>query len=925
MALVHPVIEPQIALRACKGRFFGIEQEWLAALYSNRIVFTPLEKLPFPEPSQPAQVDEDEILEEVSIGIPQPPMTLGDAEGEVLPNTGGVFFAIGRNRDMLVMQFNTCLVTLSINTVTLSLELQGLWGLPKAKEAPTLHDKVSQVQSRVQGAASLVSIAENTSISAPPIQGSRSSASGGRSGLTLDSQLPPPKASPYGTSIFLVCRNKYHVHVLLILSSYGKELIRSEFECLDILTYGWISEEMVYFVYMNQNFHKKFQVMRLANKAKATGLFGMGKKAIKPSLLYDMNIPIAPDFRASIPETCSGPDLVFKDCVLLGTKNGGYVRVNFQSGTWEPVFNAKGVVGAVSLGESAVIVQTNSQLSQDASAIATSQFNYSLVSNGIVHALRAEAEVGNALASKHEIDGDNRFALKLLNIGDGYILDYKRRPFRLYRYRSNPTGKITLADTLPAPGSPNSKVSKDFLVKSEQALYMRNPNGDDNSIHKIVDRDTVLDITLDRFGLIELERRDVKSFYASFTSVNGMSPKINILEESHSKLNRMKYKVMFDFAAEFGGKYARWHLLKTKAIHRNILLVALSSKKESFISQKIGQPDAEVYDWALLMLVFVGSTYKRDPIPPKGVVLLESKYPELPPSLLPNAQSPNKFVFYIYDARHGGFSRKFSLTADNTGEYKFEEMKDHAPIALDRCEGATVFADIHGSLDNLYMAGTYSGSERVANVLVIESPARLSDGTTIVLGGSDPFRTTIWNFDSDGVAFREFRARDIHPSKIAHHQRYEQIIKNYQKRREQFTDVDLSPDFLVKHFVEVSSNSEFRALPEIGALVCRGIGYGVDAEVYIKTPDDGVYAVFRLQNEKLHQSLMKLHRTILERRVGSWLTEELKGPWLERCQSSSMITGSAFGAYWKLSPEEQEELCTIAGVDSQLIKKLRPP
>lgn len=925
MSLVQPLIEPQIALRACRGRFFGIEQEWIAALYSNRIVFTPVSKLPFTESFQPDQVDEDEVSDEVSIGIPQPPMTLGDEGGEAIPNVGGVFFAIGRNRDMLVMQFGTCLVTLSINTVALSLELQGIWGLPKAKEAPSLHDKVSQVHSRVQGAASLVSLAESTSISAAPNNGSPSFVNGGRSGLTLSSHLPLPKASPDGSSIFVVCRNKYHVHILLILSSYGKELMKSEFECLDILTFGWISNEMVYFVYMNQKFHKKFQVMRLANKTKATGLFGMGKKAIKPSLIPDMNIPIALDFRASLSETSSGPDLVFSDCVLLGTKTGGYLRVNYRSGTWEPVFNAKSVVGAVSLGDLAVIVQTNTQLANDASAIAMSQFSYSLVSNGTVHALRAQPEVGNSLASKHDIDGDKRFALKLLSIGNGFILDYKRRPFRLYRYKSNPTGRIVLADTLPVPAFHNSKASKEFLVKTEQALYMRNPNGDDNSIHKIVDRETVLDITLDRPGLVELERRDAKSLYASFTSVDKMSPEIDVLEESHSKLNRMKYKAKFDFATEFNGKYAHWYLLKTKAIHRNILLVALSSKKESLISQKVGQPDAEEYDWALVLLVFVGSTYKRDPIPPKGFVLLESKYPELPPPLLPTPDSSDKFVFFLYDARHGGFSRIFSLTADNKGDYEVQEIKEHRPIALDRSEGVTVFADIHGSLENLYMAGTYSETEKIANVLLIESSARLTDGKTIVLSGPDPFRTTIWNFDSDGVAFREFRACDIHPSKTSHHQKYEQVIKNYQKRRELFTGIDLSPDFSVKHFVEVSSNSEFRALPEVGALVCRGIGYGVDAEVYIKTPDDGVYAVFRLQNKKLHESLAKLERTILERRVGSWLTEELKTRWLERCQNSSMITGSAFGAYWQLSDEEQEELCTIAGVDSQLIKKLRPP
>jgi len=928
-----------MALQACTGHFLGGDDRYIALLYSDRVVFRLLDE----ETNLPA-----ENSEEIVISIPQPQMMLGGTDNEELPNLGNVFFSVGRNRDMLALQFRSALVFLSVNSVDRLLELQGCWGLPKTdkmQKTPSSASLAAYVEhphmpkmrrpqlghrpSSSSGIQTLTSIADDVQkLSLPqslsPGGSGDSPRSNKASGLGLSSEFAPPEVSPDGTQVFVVTRTKYGTIRLLVLSAFGQELIKMEVEYINVLTQGWITDDVVFIVYLNQNFHKKFQTFRLRNKLKQTGLFGMGRKAVKPSFSAEINVPLAVDFLPSIKGLCGGPNLVFKEYVLLGTKSGGYVRVNHRSSSWEPVLNAKNVIGAVIIDGVAVVVQSDSVRPKP------ELLTFATISESTVHALKVDAMVRKCLCSTHSISGDTRIILGLLHLGNGVVLDYKRLPFHAYKFsRGRVAVPLTILpwkgqDFVLNPGdiTESAKLTHDFLVKTELSLFTRDANGDDTQFAKIMGRETVYTVPAGRAGLLKLVYRDVKSVYAVFTN----PVEVRVLDESHSKPAKMRTKASYVFP----DPYCDWEVSKIIRVSRNILLLVMTQGSQ----------------WGIFVVSFVNSTHKTNPTPPQVSLVLPSQENESPPSPLQSPGNAFKYVIQVYNPSISAFSRQFNLYLSSSGQFRLERTEVRVvPSLMDENEHLSFFTEFDGPLDGMYLAGITNSDRpspspspqpspglhtplmvadaKISHVLAVESPSAV-DGTAIVLPNKEYHKSCVWIFDSDGAAFREFTVQDIPDIRKSRLRHYEQILRAHQSVPNAHS-YQLSPDFQKKQFLENSRNNFFRPLPEMDAVVTRGIGAGLDAEVYLKTPDNGVYAIFRIQNKKLLESLQALEQAVLERVVAVWLPEELKKPWLADFQGSNMVSGSAFAAFWRLDDSWKARLCKDAGVDFEFVRKIRPP
>ncbi|GMM53046.1 hypothetical protein DASB73_040090 [Starmerella bacillaris] len=918
MSLVYPIASPQCALRACAGHFVAFNQNHVALLYSDRVVFREL-------------VDATLMEESTCIYIPRPEMTIGDSDRYVAPNLGGAFFAVGRTKDMIAMQVGSALMFLSLNLVSGTFELQGSWGVPKDKS----NNLIRPVSAR---SISSLTLSE-------PVTGSSSSI---KSKIGMRAGMPLPQPSPDGTHVFLATRGKGGHAVLVLLSCYGDELIRLDTDYAEIMTLGWITDDLVYFVYTNGRFHKKFQVCRLKNKMRQTGLFGMGRKsAVRPSMSYEINILLAADFQSSVMDTCGGTDLVFSDHVLLATKGGTYVRVNHRNGAWEPVLNIRNVVGALCMGTYGVVIQNS--IGHAVPHHAT-QLSYSVASGGgSFKAVKCDLAVSACLASTHDIDGMNRYVLKLLRLNDTQILDFKRQPMRVYQVSQKNSQYIEIADDLEVPPV-TTKSSVDFLVKTDQALYTRDPNGDDDSIRKIVDRKVLVDIVFDRPGLVKVAKRDSRSLYAVFNGVNFEKqqhpPEIKVVEESHRNCN-LKTKALYRFTDLQG-----WYILSVVPLHNDTVLVGLSSEKVIASMTHMDEFTAKEYGvkWALYLVSFVGSIGKQTraarlaqqsgqapPLqitPPRAYLLMKSAVPDVMPIPLRLPGLPSRepetskcYSLSVYNTTSKGFSEQKVLTVRANGEYDLRSTSlDHPfPYVLQQDMQATFFTDYRDPLNSVFLAGIWPDSQRnIKDVLLVESP-EASDGSCVMIYNPDVQKTAIWLFDSNGTEFRELtvcdKTNDLNIN-LNHHQ---QQLRATAAPSSLYVTYEISPQFTRKFFKESCSNNRFRPLPELQALVCQGAGFGTDAEAYIKTPDCGIYAIFRIQNKKLLEMLKRLMCVVLENRIGNWLPDSIKTAWLSDMLATDMIAGNTFLAFYELDESEQLELCKDADVDIDVMRKVRPP
>lgn len=964
MSLVHPILSPKMALRATRGRFLGPEtNECVALLFSDRIAFYILENM--------ENMGDDSCIvrpPHLEITIPQPPMTMGDPEREILPNIGGLFFTVGRNRDMLAIQYDNLLTIVSVNYVDQLLQLQGVWGLPKPKEHSA---SPRHTLAKAASAANLSTMVDSTSLTQ-------------LSGLSLQSSLPPPKPSPDGSQIFLVSRHKSGDLTLLVLDCFGKESIKHEVDYLNVLTLGWLSDDVVYFVYLNSKFHKKFQTLRLGSKLKQSGFLGIGgRKMTKNAFQPECHITIAPDFVPAVPDLKGCQNLVFKDYVFLGTRDGGYIRVNYKgTGSWEVVQNAKNAIGCMQLEDSALLIHrviknpTRSGLAPpgpsdsaqfNVTPSSANQFAYSLVRDGTVHAIRGDPQVGACLSSKHNINGDMRFQIKLLSLGNGLMLDYKRYPMRVYKLNYQPTLRINVLPSkedeafLPLV---SSKEAADFLVKTGTALYTRDVNGDDNYITKIVSGE-LLRIPLNRPGLIKIMRRDAKSLWAIFShnatgtatpsgshvvpagAATSYPPEIRILEESNKSITKLRVKAQFQFGntkdmfkTQANNNFSHWHFNRLIPIHKNVIIVGLSSNRLS--SRPSWEEDVKQFDrysdmfqnkttdWALFLVSFVGSTSKSNPVPPKAQLLLRGTTPDIAPQPLPCPGTPNQYYMQVFNAQTSTVTSAKKLTVNSAGEFKIaSDTSKVFPYALSQTLSSTFFTDINQTLDGIFLVGKITSNEEgtvhsVQNILNVDSVDATS-GSSLLIDGKSFDQTAIWCFDSNGAQFREFGFREVPENRKAMLYRQEQVLTNLCKTTASLANFKVHPLFRAQYFTQSYAAKQFRPLPELKALVCQGVGYGVDAEAYIKTPDNGYFAMFRMQNRKLIETLSRLRNTILSKRVGSWLPTEVKDAWMESQQQSNMISGTVFSAYWRLEPEVQLELCEEAGVPHDLLEKVRPP
>lgn len=967
MSLVHPIVAPQIALRATRGRFLGTEaNECVALLFSDRIALYLLEDM--------GSIEDDSLIvrpPHLELTIPQPPMTMGDPEREILPNIGGLFFTVGRNRDMLAMQYDNLLTIVSVNHVDQLLQLQGVWGLPKQKD----HNiSPRHTLAKAASAANLSTMVENTSLASQP------------SGLSLQSSLPPPKPSPDGSQIFLVSRHKSGDLMLIVLDCFGKESIKHDVDYLNVLTLGWLSDDVIYFVYLNRKFHKKFQTLRLGSKLKQSGFLGIGgRKMTKNAFLPECHVTIAADFVSAVPDLKGCQNLVFKDYVFLGTRDGGYIRVNYKgTGTWEVVQNAKNAIGCMQLDDSALLIHrvvknppanraglappsSPDVGSTSVTPTSANQFCYSLVRDGTVHAIRGDPQVGACLSSKHNINGDYRFQIKLLSLGKGLMLDYKRYPMRVYKLTYQPTIRINVLPSkedvafLPLV---SSKEAADFLVKTATAIYTRDINGDDNYISKIISGEHMR-IPLNRPGLVKIMRRDAKSLWAIFShsaigtatpsgahvvpagAATSYPPEIRILEESSKTVTKLRVKAQFQFGTtkdmfktQANNNFSHWYFNRLIPVHKNVIIVGLSSNR--FSTKPTWEEDVKQFDrysdmfadknsdWALFLVSFVGSTSKSNPVPPKAQLILRGATPDIAPQPLPCPGTPNQYYLQVFNAQAGSITSVKKVTVNNSGEFKFtSETSKVFPYALSQSLSSTFFTDINQTLDGIFLIGKISSNEEgtvhyVKNILNVDA-LDASSGSSLVIDGKSFDQTKIWSFDSNGAQFREFGFKEVPENRKAMLYRQEQLITNLCNTSSSLKNFKVHPLFRAQYFTETYSAKRFRPLPELKALVCAGLGFGVDAEAYIKTPDNGYFAMFRIQNRKLIDTLSRLRNTILSKRVGSWIPDEVKDAWLESQQQTNMISGTVFSAYWRLEPEMQLELCEEAGVPSDLLEKVRPP
>lgn len=901
MSLVYPIVPPHVALRACAGHFFGSNQLHVALLYSDRVVFR--------EALNGSLLDDA-----VTIYIPRPEISAGDPDNFVAPNLGGAFFAVGRTKDVVALQIGSALCFLSVNPVQGSFELQGSWGVPKLKDS-TLHRPVS--------ALSIASL----SLSDPPI-GSRESV---RSKITMKPGMPLPEPSPDGTHVFLATRSKGGHAVLVILSCYGEELIRLDTDYTEVMTLGWLTDDSIYFVYTNSKFHKKFQVCRLKNKMRQTGFLGMGRKsAIKPSISFEVTVTLAPDFQSSVLDTCGGDDLIFADHVLLATRGGGYIRVNHRNGAFENVSNIKNVIGALCMGLYGVVIQNANGNAVPAHA---TQLSYSIASGGgTFKAVKCDLAVSACLASTNDIDGMNRYVLKLLRLNDTQILDYKREPMRVYQVQQDNLRCISIADELPAPPV-TTKSSLDFMVKTDVALYTRDPNGDDDTVRKIVDRDVLVDIVFDRPGLVTLAKRDRGSMYAAFNGVDfegqKYAPEVKVVEESHRTCN-LRTRAIHKFEHR-----ASWYVSLLAPLHNNMALVGLSSEK-----LRAGLNDLDEFrewerdvKWEIYLLCFTGSIGKQGK-PPRAHLLLKSQVPDVHPVplLLPGlpaseAVTSKCYSLSVFNLQTRSFVTSKVLTVRANGEHDLKDAKldNPFPYVLQHDSETTFFTDYRDPVNSVFLAGIWRAQDNyISNVLLVESP-EASDGSCVVLSNPDPLKTAIWLFDSNGTEFREMTVcekANEHGVNLAHHQ---QQLRATQAPDSLFASYKISPQFNYRYFKETCANNWFRPLPELPAIVCQGAGYGTDAEAYIKTPDLGIYAIFRIQNTKLLEMLRRLMAVVLEQRIGAWLPDPIKQIWLMDVQATNMIAGNTFVAFYDLDQDDQLALCRDANVDIEVMRKVRPP